>query len=338
MRPPRYAAVGANGPKVITNGVPVDVSKMQERWILVWSGDTNRGDLLDCPLGIFLQQPLAGLSLDTNGLALRFREPAGDVTLMALYGSRGLPRSAEQMAGLRLGREEIKKLPKVWEWSAAVPRDPLTRLRYWSSALTRFPYAAWGWWEGGQGQDAAATFYAAFAYHGIPFTWTVPPLILAPISSDLGLRSRKESARFEVSRRVFDMDWPRLAQPLFTVPDGERYSVRILPSAPKAGGSGVVRLEELFHLGPAVAGGGSVQPGGPGWQEWSFDPELPGEAKRQVLRFDPAAARLEWSTTNHTGLVRHSLGGIRLEDRSPAEWRTVPLNANTRVLLSSPPP
>mgnify|MGYP000955716328 CR=1 FL=1 len=328
---PQYLAFGANGPKLVTNGIPVHIEKMQERWLLVWFGGVAGWEKQECPIGIFLQNPLQSLELNSTGLTLRFAGAAGDLTLMPLYGARPLPVSPTDLAALPISREERRKLPRVWEWTKSVPRDPLTRLRYWSSALAQFPYAAWGCWTHDAPKSEVVRFYTGFTRYPIPFSWTISPLILSPIPHSVAESSRLKSSPIVVDRTVFDMDWPELGHPLFAVPEFDSYAIE------KAGGAtGTAELKQtlapLLHLGETVAG--EHTPQSEGWREWMFDPQFEAKPESRVFRFDPARSQLIWTRTNGMGMVQQPLGEVWFDGARQPKWDTMPINRNTRVIRS----
>ncbi|MBL9169533.1 MAG: hypothetical protein JNN07_17470 [Verrucomicrobiales bacterium] len=330
---PRYLAFGANGPKLVTNGTPAEVSKMQERWILLWFGETKGWEQGDCPLGIFLQHPLQELVFDSGGLTLRFSGPAGDITVMPLYGARGLPVSAADLAALPLSREERRKLPRVWEWTKSVPRDPLTRLRYWSSVLARYPYGAWGCWGHDPLKPELLGLYAAFDQHEIPFTWPISPLVLSPIPTGLAEVTRLKPSPLSTSRTVFDMDWPGLKAPLYAVPEAAHYSIQ-RGEAPGGVPEFKASVAQVVHLADRIQG--QVTLHAEGWREWTFDREFIGDTHRSVLRLDPLSSLVEWGQNNQAQVARRSLGQVWLDGVRPDRWDVRAINSNTRVFRSMP--
>ncbi|HXG48755.1 MAG TPA: hypothetical protein VNO52_14110, partial [Methylomirabilota bacterium] len=84
---PAYAAFGADGgPRIVTNGLPADVSGMNERWVLVWFAGAAGWTNWDVPWAVFLSRRPSAMVLDQAGLHFEFSVPAGDVMLLPLYG------------------------------------------------------------------------------------------------------------------------------------------------------------------------------------------------------------------------------------------------------------
>src|ERR1043166_3608775 len=118
-----------NGPRTFRRGEPLDVTRMEECWVLVWWAGAEGWTYWDSPWVIFLQHKPQSMILDGDGLHLEFAHSADDVVLLPLYGYEKTPQKGSDFPaehGLR-----TRKV-KTWEWAKGLPRDPLTRVRYWA--------------------------------------------------------------------------------------------------------------------------------------------------------------------------------------------------------------
>lgn len=319
--PPRYVAYGSNGPKILTNGIRGDVPVLRERWIVAWYQGAAQWEHFDCPVGILLQHAPSNLKLDAQGLQIEFNQPAGDMLVFPLYGARLLPASAQDLVATRLPREELKRYPKVWEWSQAVPRDPLTRVRYWGSALVRYPVAALAVVSPDPSTSGALRVHARFEWYAVPSDWSLPPLAVAPVSPALGRWLLPRRAGVECGREVFDMDWPGSEGPVVTVSDADHYSVRFVPDG---GGSPEPAVVVRQAFGP-----GSLAEGR--WEEWRFASEAGGFRSTMPLRLREGTRVLEIHGTNGTASVVRSLGALGAGSLALAEPEVETLGANSRV-------
>ena len=327
--PPHYVAFGANGPKIVTNGTPADVSKIQERWILAWFEGAQGWERSDCPMGILLQHAPSSLQLNDQGLRLEFAQGAGDISLMPIYGSRLIPSTAAELASSGFPREELKRLPKVWEWSQAVPRDPLTRVRYWASALLRYPFHAWGFLGSESSQPGGYRFHARFEWHPLPCDWQLPPLIVCPVSPSLEAALSAHGAEVQFSQRTFDMDWPTPVGPLMTVPETDHYSV-LLRKPETPGDGGEWRWPAVGRKAPAA---GAFEGVGVDkqWREWVFPPSTEPILPVMPLRIREGTRILELVGTNVYARALKSLGALRLGPEELTFGGREMINGNTRV-------
>lgn len=315
---PRYAAYGLLGPKVLTNGAPAVVTNIQERWILLWFSGHPAWPHQDAPLGLLLQHSPSRIELGPGGLHLDFPGPAGDVALLALYGSHGIAGSPADLAGTP--RDHVAKVPKSWEWAGAVPRDPLTRIRYWSSALVRYPFAAWRLLEADPTDASSRVLHARFAWHGIPVDWQLPNLAVAPVSPELGEAWLAHPEEVILEPRGYDMLCPSASgAPRVLVGDLWSYSATIKSPAQSAGDPWAPTGWRAKAAG--MASGPSL---GQGWAEWSF-------AASNPIRSVGEGPALEWHGSNRTDRVAISLGEIRVDGASPGRGEVRDLMGNTRV-------
>lgn len=315
---PRYLAYGLNGPKILTNAASVVLTNLQERWLLAWYNGAKGWEAQDCPIGIQLQAPAKRVTLSREGLKIEFDGPAGVVGLQALYGAFPLPTSTSEAASRGIPRDEYKRMAKTWEWSAAVPREPLTRLRYWGSTLARFPYGAWTLPQRDVPSAGVWTIHAQFDWLEIPFQWDTPHVTQAPISLELGRVALRNPDQFQFSSTLFDMQIEMPGGPLCAVSDAESYALTV------QGGS--ERVAELQKAGISLNNISS----GAAWTEWPFQS---GQVKPGALTVSQSAGgpRLYWNAQTKTALARVDLGAIRIPDSLATAPDVITVNSNTVV-------
>ena len=180
--PPMWMAMSTHmGPRSFKNGSAIDATHMEECWMVLWyegaKGWTN-GDL---PWGVFLQHKPVKIELTTNGLHLDFATRAGDVVVMPLYGDDMLPvRPATNAVAPASSGSRNSKL-KTWQWSEALAKDPLMRIRYWAAAMREFPLASDETFSVDRATDCL-TIRQNYRWHSIQDDWKTAHLKLGPIS------------------------------------------------------------------------------------------------------------------------------------------------------------
>ncbi|MFM1770664.1 MAG: hypothetical protein RJA22_3193, partial [Verrucomicrobiota bacterium] len=206
-----------DGPRVFASGQTHDASGMEENWLLVWFAGAAGWTNWDAPWAVFLQHKARWLRLDERGLHLEFPQAAGEVVLMPLYGHDRLG-TPTRPAPARPGR----KAPplKTWEWAKAIPREPLTRLRYWAGATRQFPMDCEERVAVDRGRDRLR-WQTRLTWHAIADDWRTRPVKLAPISPVLALAARDEAFPAQFARPAFDMELPTPWGPLRGVPDAD---------------------------------------------------------------------------------------------------------------------
>ncbi|MBI1842277.1 MAG: hypothetical protein HYR88_15685 [Verrucomicrobia bacterium] len=321
--PPRYLAYGANGPKILTNAITRSITNMQERWLLAWFHGATGWEKSDCPIGIQLEHPPRSITLDAQGVRLEFGETAGYWGMMALYGVQPLPTSVAEAVGQGIPRDEFKKLPRVWEWASAVPRDPLTRLRYWGSAFSRFPYQAWRYVEPVEGgAHDAASIHFQFDWMSAPCDWEVTPWSQAPLSTPLARASRQFPHSIRLSPVAYDMQVATPSGPLFAVGNSLTYSAHVT-------GLSLLPTGARQTLTGAES---SVAAAQPSWRPCRFV-DLEGAAPISSLRVAEAAMRLEWLSMRGDRVEWISLGEMDAGQDHGGSVETRSVNANTRLQI-----
>jgi hypothetical protein len=206
-----------SGPRAFKNGESLDQPRLEENWVLVWFSGAKGWTNWDCPWAVFLQHHPASMRLDPDGLHFSFSNRVDDVVLMPLYGTYKPPLN-EMGFPATTGLPAKKVKVKTWEWPAALPRDPLVRVRYWAGATRRFPIGCQESFSVHRAEDAL-TFRWQFAWQGIEDYWKTKPLRVAPLSPTLGLALAEPGLPIRFNARPFDLELATPYGPWFGAPD-----------------------------------------------------------------------------------------------------------------------
>ncbi len=212
-----------NGPRTFKPGEVLDVSVMAENWVLVWWAGAAGWTNWDCPWVVYLQHKPDSMSLDDDGLHLDFPKRAGDVVMMPLYGYEKLPtESRDFRAEHRLPALKVKI--KTWEWPKVVPRDPLTRVRYWAAVMREFPIYCEETFSVDRARDTV-TLRSRFKTRTISDDWRTRRIQLAPVSPALALVAKDGGFPVRFSERWFDLEMPTPFGPCFGIEGVSAYDV-----------------------------------------------------------------------------------------------------------------
>ena len=200
---PAFAAYASKtGIKIAKAGEAMDAPMMDECWMLVWFAGAKGWTNWDSPGVVFLQKKPRRMNLDEGGLHFEFPGAAGDIVLLPLYGYFKPPtEKVDLLAAHGLPSKKIK----TWQWSEALPKGPLMRVRYWASALREFPVYC----EESFSVDRArgsVTIRQRFQWRAIDDDWNTKHLKLAPLSPPLALASRDQTFPVTFSGSVLDHD------------------------------------------------------------------------------------------------------------------------------------
>ncbi|HSH17658.1 MAG TPA: hypothetical protein VLD18_16580, partial [Verrucomicrobiae bacterium] len=191
------------GPRPFKKGDKLEGNQMEENWILVWFDGAEGWTNWDSPWAVFLQHKPMAMKLDDGGLEFQFREPAGDVVMMPLYGYYKPPAATNDF--LRAHGLPSKKI-KTWEWSDFLPRDPLLRVRLWAAATRALPVYCEDSFSVDRSRDTV-TLRQRFQRHWIEDDWGTKPLRIAPLSPVLGLAARDKQFPVAFNGEVFDFEY-----------------------------------------------------------------------------------------------------------------------------------
>ena len=198
---PAFAAFNTpTGPRVHTNGESMDVTWMEENWVLVWFAGSKGWTNWDSPWVVYLQHKPRSIQLNEGGLHFEFKKEAGDVVLLPLYGYDKPPQAGKDpTASRRLPNAKIR----TWEWAHAIPREPLMRVKYWACATREFPIYCEDSFSVNRAKDTV-TIRQRFRWHSIEDDWETRHIKLAPVSPPLALASMGKQFPVEFSRPVMD--------------------------------------------------------------------------------------------------------------------------------------
>lgn len=215
-----------NGPRSFKTGEKLDVSRMDQSWVLVWWANAEGWTDWDAPWVVYLQHKPDAMRLDHEGLHLEFPSSAGDVVLLPLYGyDKPLQREREAVTGNY--RARTVKI-KTWEWPEILTRDPLTRIRYWAAVTREFPIYCEETFSIDRARDAVV-YRSQFSWLSIPDDWRTFPAKLSPLSAPLGHAIKIGGFPAELSGRWFDLNYATPSGPLLAVEgDGFETTLRVL--------------------------------------------------------------------------------------------------------------
>jgi hypothetical protein len=210
-----------NGPRSFRRGEPLDVSKMEEGWVLVWWAGAEGWTNWDSPWVVYLQHKPDAMKLDDDGLHLEFPREAGDVVLMPLYGYDKLPQPGHDF-GAEHGLPAPKIQNKTWEWPKGLTRDPLTRIRYWASATRELPTYCEDSFRVDRAQDTV-TIRSRFQWRSIDDDWKTRHVKLAPLSPPLAHAIKEGGFPVELSKRWFDLELSTPSGPYLAVEGADQF-------------------------------------------------------------------------------------------------------------------
>jgi hypothetical protein len=201
---PAYVAWSTmNGPRAFKRGEKLDITKMEECWLLVWWAGAAGWTNWDSPWVVYLQHKPHSMKLDEDGLHLEFPREAGDVVVMPLYGYQKLPPQGRDFHA-EFGLPAKDKI-KTWEWSKVLTRDPLTRVRYWASATREFPIHCEETFSVNRATDSV-TIRSRFQRRVVNDDWKTPHLKLAPLSPPLAHAAKEGGFPVAFSAKWLDLD------------------------------------------------------------------------------------------------------------------------------------
>ena len=222
---PSHAVFGANGgPRMATNGLPIDVSQMNECWILVWFAGAKNWTNWDSPWAVFVQHRPNAMKLDQDGLHFAFSGPAGDLVMMPLYGNSQLPTKGVD-SPTKPSPDKQKKI-KTGEWAEVLPREPLMRLRYWAGATREFPLHCEDSFSVDRGRGTVIV-RQRFHWHSIRDDWATKAMKVAPISPALALAALDGKYSVRLSGQIFDFELPTRFGPYAGIQNVGNYDVTL---------------------------------------------------------------------------------------------------------------
>jgi hypothetical protein len=217
---PAFAAYAtADGPKVLIVGQAVNPSDMSENWILLWFSGARGWTHWDSPQVVYLQHRPSALKLSDKGLELDFSGPAGNVVLLPLYGYYKPPQEGKDyLAEHKLPSRDIR----TWEWSKALPKEVLQRVRYWGKVTRELPVACEESFSVDRAKDTV-TIRSRLQWIGIDDDWKTEHLKLAPVSPVLALASLDGKFPVKFSKPPMDPDMFTVFGPYMGIEGVDQY-------------------------------------------------------------------------------------------------------------------
>ena len=218
---PTYAAyVVAGEPRVVKAGDPMESSLMGECWILAWFAGAAGWTDWDSPWVIYLQKRPSRITFDASGgIALRFDGPAGYAALLPLYGYDKPPQQGKDLpAADGLPSRKVQ----TWQWPAGLPKDVLTRIRYWANVLREFPYYCEDSFSADRASETV-TIRQRLTWITINDDWQTPHLKLAPVSPPLAQASLGGKFPVAFSQALADPDMATPYGPYMGVEGADAY-------------------------------------------------------------------------------------------------------------------
>lgn len=220
---PTYVAMPTmTGPKIFANGAEIKASRLNESWMIAWFAGADGWTNWDSPWLVTLQRRPNSIDLGSNGLSFRFAGPAGYAALMPLYGY-GKPAQLAVAQDPVFQVREKKKRVITWEWSKALPADPLARARYWASALKEFPIYCDDSFSVDRARDSVI-LRQSFQFISWNDDWQTKHLKLAPVSPVLA-HAFNLGFPAEFSKKPFDMQMLTPYGPILGVERVDSYEV-----------------------------------------------------------------------------------------------------------------
>ncbi len=202
-----------NGPRTFKRDEKLDVTKMEECWVVVWWAGAEGWTNWDSPWVLYLQHKPDAMSLDDDGLHFEFPKAAGDVVMMPLYGYEKPPQKGRDfLAEHGLGGRKTKV--KTWDWPEVLTRDPLTRIRYWAAATRELPVYCEESFSVDRANDSV-TIRSKIHRRSIDDDWKTRRIKLAPLSPTLALAVKSGGLPVQFSKSWFDLDYATPYGPYF---------------------------------------------------------------------------------------------------------------------------
>ena len=201
--PTHLACSSRAGIKTFKPNEIIKAEWLEECWLLVWFAGAPGWTNWDSPWAVYLQHRPSSIRLNDSGLHLRFPKSAGDLVLLPLYGYfKPSPPGADFLAQHGLPSKKLR----TWEWTNALPREPLMRVRYWASALREFPLYCQDSFSVDRSKDTV-TIRQAFSWHAIDDDWKTEHIKLAPVSPPLALAAMEKKFPVRFSKAVLNHDY-----------------------------------------------------------------------------------------------------------------------------------
>lgn len=168
--PVRVAWMGENGPvsAFLSDDMPLQ-PKMNASWLLFWFEGTESWKSVDIPALVVLQHQPESITRSKSGIRLRFKEKAGHLAAMPLYGSRIIT-------------------PKdTLDWATGIPQVVVDDCNFWAKALHAYPVSGRDYFRKVQNNIETRIDYEHVTFKD---DWNTFALKLAPYPYWVGLVSK----------------------------------------------------------------------------------------------------------------------------------------------------
>lgn len=226
-RAPGWLAWSAAVGQRVTNApIRLPGTNLTEGWLLVWWAGAAGWEEADSAVAILLGRRPAEVVLDGEGLTLSLPEGSGPMVMLPLFGAQRLPGPGQELAATP-GRKD--PWPGPWRWTNGLPREPLTRLRYWLAASRHVPL-------GVETRTDGAALSESFTFHTLPAAdWSALPLKLAPVRPAVAAALLPGGGPVvEITPRAFNHELPVAAGPFFAAQNADGYTARWPAGQPPA--------------------------------------------------------------------------------------------------------
>lgn len=193
-------------------------TNLSEGWLLVWWAGAAGWTDGDCAVALLLGRRPQAVAFDGDGVTLDLPAGSGPLVVLPLFGTQRLPGPGQELAATP-GRKE--PWPGPWQWTNGLPREPLTRLRYWLAASRHVPVTV-------ESRAEAASLAESFGFFTLASgDWPARPLKLAPVRPAVAAALLPGGgAVVEISPRAFNHELPVAGGPFFGVQNADGYTAR----------------------------------------------------------------------------------------------------------------
>jgi hypothetical protein len=190
--PTHVALATGAGILVAGRGERLDGRGQTEPWILAWFSGAE-GWLFDVPWLVVLERRAESISLEQEGLIIRFGGPAGNIVAMPFYGYYKVPPAGTKWSERLPGAQDFGI--DTGRWEVALPQAVVTRARWWSEVLRRYPIRCKETFRVDRLNDVL-TIRSEFEYIEINDDWGTGPRPFAPLSPTVALALTDEHNTF----------------------------------------------------------------------------------------------------------------------------------------------
>lgn len=192
-------------------------TNLSEGWLLAWWAGASGWTDGDSAVALLLGRRPQAVAFNADGLTLEFPAGSGPLVLLPLFGAQRLAGPGQDLPATP-GRKE--PWPGPWRWTNGLPREPLTRLRYWLAVTRYLPVAV-------DSRAEAATLAESFGFLPLGGDWPATPLKLAPVRPSVAAALLPGGgAPVDISPRAYNHELPTTTGPYFGAQNADGYAAR----------------------------------------------------------------------------------------------------------------